>query len=177
MGMNFQVFSVKDPTCLVRVPGVERERSLAAMNQANRKIKAVNQNIIMPKSPLRITVPPSPDKLIELAEAILLKHTDAGVNSPLKSLKISDFQARTAEAKTNNKLSKELYRKAERATEDRDVALGHDGTLQANTVRFFVTSARDLLSGIYKGNEQALGDWGFEVDTSPRPAKAKKKTG
>jgi len=25
---------------------------------------------------------------------------------------------------------------------------------------------RDILQGIYKGNEQKLGDWGFEVDQS-----------
>jgi len=31
-------------------------------------------------------------------------------------------------------------------------------------------AARDVLLGLHKGNEQKLGDWGFEVDTSARPA-------
>lgn len=131
----------------------------------------------MPKAILRIDVPTSPDKLIKLAEDILLKHGELGVNSPLKVMKISDFQNRTSEASGKNKLSKNLYKQAGKATEDRDIALGHDRTLQPNTVRFFVASARDLLTGLYKGNEQTLGEWGFVVDTSPRPTKAKKKEG
>jgi hypothetical protein len=35
---------------------------------------------------------------------------------------------------------------------------------------------RDILSGIYKGNEQALGDWGFEVDQSA-PSGAQQSAG
>ena len=43
-------------------------------------------------------------------------------------------------------------------------------------MRFVVTSARDILLGLNKGNEKKLGDWGFVVDDSPAPAKAKKPT-
>ena len=32
---------------------------------------------------------------------------------------------------------------------------------------------RDALVGQFKGNEQKLGDWGFDVDFSPAPAKKK----
>jgi hypothetical protein len=31
-----------------------------------------------------------------------------------------------------------------------------------------VKSARDILMALYKGSEQKLGDWGFDVDTSTR---------
>jgi len=31
-----------------------------------------------------------------------------------------------------------------------------------------VKSARDILMALYKGTEQKLGDWGFDVDTSTR---------
>jgi len=34
---------------------------------------------------------------------------------------------------------------------------------------YCVKACRDVLSGVYKGNEQKLGDWGFDVDTSARP--------
>jgi hypothetical protein len=42
----------------------------------------------------------------------------------------------------------------------------------AGTVAYFVRSARDILLGLNKGNEQKLGDWSFEVDQS---AQAKPK--
>ena len=37
-------------------------------------------------------------------------------------------------------------------------------------VEFNVKSARDILMALNKGNEQQLGDWGFDVDTSARAA-------
>ncbi|MFM8469130.1 MAG: hypothetical protein ACKODH_04050 [Limisphaerales bacterium] len=39
-----------------------------------------------------------------------------------------------------------------------------------------VTAARDVLLGLNKGNEQALGVWGFTVDTSPPVKKPEKNT-
>lgn len=47
-------------------------------------------------------------------------------------------------------------------------------TNSSRTGRYFVTSARDILLGLNKGNEKKLGDWGFVVDDSPTPAKTKK---
>ena len=35
-------------------------------------------------------------------------------------------------------------------------------------IDYYVRAARDVLLGIYKGNEQKLGEWGFEVDYGPR---------
>ena len=72
-----------------------------------------------------------------------------------------DTQATAAD--TQNKSAAQLYRDAEKATQGRDLALG-SGNPVKGTVLNYVRSARDILSGINKGNEQALGDWGFEVD-------------
>ena len=74
-----------------------------------------------------------------------------------------------------NQSSVKLYRDAETATENRDIALGANNPVKG-TVTAYVRSVRDILSGIYKGNEQKLGDWGFEVDhttqggATPAPA-------
>src|SRR5690606_35677675 len=38
-----------------------------------------------------------------------------------------------------------------------------------NTLLNFIVSSRDILLGYYKGSEQLLGDWGFEVNTSAPP--------
>ena len=71
--------------------------------------------------------------------------------------------------------SAKLYRDAETATQNRDFALGGDSPSKV-TVGYYVRAVRDVLLGIYKGNEQKLGDWGFDVDMSARPAAAKTPT-
>ena len=67
---------------------------------------------------------------------------------------------------------------AETATQNCDHAIGADYTTPG-TINYYLTAVRDLLSGIYKGSEQRLGDWGFEVDQSvsaeAKTAKAAKK--
>ena len=87
---------------------------------------------------------------------------------------IADFTAKTAEADAQNQLSDKLYRDAETATQNCDMAIGADYTTPG-TVNYYLASVRDILGGIYKGNEQKLGDWSFEVDQSIAPqAQAKK---
>ena len=93
---------------------------------------------------------------------------------------MADFSAKTTTADTQNQVSAKLYRDAETATQNRDIALGADRSTQG-TVNYYVAAARDMLLGIYKGNEQKLGDWGFTVEQSsqgsgskPAPAPAAK---
>ena len=129
----------------------------------------------MAASNFRIEIPGNPDDLIKLAKDLKAKHVALGVDSPIKGVKdIDQFPAKLTTADTKNELSKQLKKDAEKATQDRDLPLGHIGTLREQTVRYWVTSARDVLLGLNKGNEQALGDWGFTVDTSPPVKKAKK---
>ena len=127
----------------------------------------------MPSNTFRIDVPGNPDDLIKLAKKIRDKHVALGDDSPIKGLKNMDqFAGKLTTADTKNEASKQLYKDAEQATQDRDLTLGQTGQLREQTVRYWVTSARDVLQGLNKGNEQALGGWGFTVDTSPRAKKA-----
>lgn len=122
----------------------------------------------------RIDIPSNPDDLIALGKALKARHVALGADSPIKGLKdIALFADKLTAADTKNESSKQLYRDAERATQDRDLPLGHVGQLREQTVRYWVTAARDVLLGLNKGNEQALGDWGFTVDTSPPVKKVK----
>lgn len=115
---------------------------------------------------MRINVPGNPGELIALAQAILDKHTKLGAASPLNGIDgIANFGAQVNAADTNNKLADNLYKQAETATEARDKALGPNATTPG-FVRFFVTSARDVLAGLNKGSEHKLGDWGFQVNQS-----------
>lgn len=129
----------------------------------------------MAASNFRIDIPGNPDDLIKLGKKLKEKHVALGDASPIKGVKdIDQFPAKLETADTQNDLSKQLYKDAEKATQNRDLPLGHVGQLREQTVRYYVTSARDVLLGLNKGNEQALGDWGFTVDTSPPAKKAKK---
>lgn len=123
----------------------------------------------------RIAIPSNPDDLINLGKKLKDKHVALGEASPIKGVKdLDQLPAKLTTAETKNELSKQLYRDAEKATQDRDLPLGHTGQLREQTVRYWVTAARDVLLGLNKGNEQALGDWGFSVDTSPPVKKVKK---
>ena len=117
---------------------------------------------------MRVIIPKNPDDLIGLAKSIGTKHTADGAGSPLANLNTADFTAKTTAADTQNQLSAKMYRDAETATQNRDLALGA-GRITPGTVNYYVTAVRDILLGIYKGNEQKLGDWGFTVDQSSAP--------
>jgi hypothetical protein len=45
--------------------------------------------------------------------------------------------------------------------------------LKENTVRWFVNSARDVLLGLNKGQEQQLGEYGFNVTYGPAASATK----
>lgn len=112
-----------------------------------------------------VTIPDNPQELIGLSERVLKKHTLDGVNSVLSPLNMADMQAKTTFAKIRDVQAGQLNRDKETAFEARDLALGDD-TGTPGTVTFYVTSARDILLGIYKGKEHKLGDHGYEVSKS-----------
>ena len=115
----------------------------------------------------RVNIPSNPDELIALAKGILAKHTADGASSPLSALNMADMTAKTGSADTQNQAATKLYRDAETATQNRDLALG-TGNVTPGTVTAYVRSVRDILSGIHKGNEQKLGDWSFDVNASAK---------
>jgi hypothetical protein len=122
----------------------------------------------MAKNTFSVDVPTNPDDLIALAAKLLAKDTALGANSPFKNIKNwSAFAALNGTADTNNTASNTLYQQAVEATQTRDNALGQTGQLREDTVRWFVTSARDILLGLNKGNEQQLGEYGFTVTYGP----------
>src|SRR5438128_46979 len=104
---------------------------------------------------MRVNVPTNADELITLGKAIKKKHTDLGDASPLKGIEDIDLLGSLSDsADTSNKDAKEFARKQETANQARDNALGQTGQLRPRTVRFIVTSARDVLLGQNKGKEK-----------------------
>jgi len=82
--------------------------------------------------------------MIKLAQAIGKKHTADGAGSPLAALNMADMNTKTSTADTQNQASAKLYRDAETATQNRDLALGKDRST-TGTVNYYVAAARDML--------------------------------
>ena len=122
----------------------------------------------MANKTVRVDIPTNPKLLIALALALKAQDEKLADASPLKGIKNwAAFAALATTADAQQKQADLLSQQAETATENREIALGQDGQLRENTVRFFVLAARDLLMGANKGNEHVLGDFGYVVDTSP----------
>lgn len=119
-----------------------------------------------------VMVPHKAAELITLGKLILDKHSTDPVTSPLASLDMTAFAALVNTAETNDNLSKQLTRDKEELFQKRNLAMGFakgQTTSTSGTLLNLLTGVRDVLLGHYKGNEQALGAWGFDVNTSTNP--------
>lgn len=116
----------------------------------------------------RIVIPTKVGDLLYLANLIYKKHLADGSNSPLHAL--SDFTweehgPKIEEALVKHREAEEHIRKAEQAYRERDRLLENlDGLIKAT---------RDLLKGIFRLTPKKLGEWGFEVNDTPRVSKQK----
>lgn len=120
-----------------------------------------------PKGAVRVIVPSNADALIALAKHVMQKHYNDGSNSLLKDLAWDVLNNKLYEAEMKLEEARKANRDKEKATQLRNIALGLDKgqtSKTANTVKYIVKSVRDLLLGIFRGREQELGDWGFEVN-------------
>jgi hypothetical protein len=121
---------------------------------------------------ISVEIPLDEPGLIRLADLIIAKHVADGPASVLSGLNMADFTAKNATATTQHALGQKLNRDKEKAFKERDHALGiADGqtTKTPGTVKFYMTSARDVLVGFNKQKEYNLGDWGYDVQFSAGP--------
>jgi hypothetical protein len=116
-----------------------------------------------------VEIPEEAPDLMKLCELIIAKHVADGAASVLTGLDMADFTAKQAQALAKHDLGKKLNRDKETSFKDRDRVLGisvGQTTRTPGTVKFYMTSARDVLLGFNKQEEYRLGDWGFEVQFS-----------
>ena len=117
----------------------------------------------MPKP--RITIPTGAADLIELAGDIQEQHDELGKDSPLALLDWKIISPQVKEATDVQKQIDKLTKDLEKLTERRNNLIDPLGD--------FVRSSRDILSGVYRAEMRKLGDYGFEVDDTPKPKKPK----
>ncbi len=113
----------------------------------------------------RINIPTNPGDLIKLASAIQEQHTELGKNSPLTLLDWEETAPQINDASAVQKQVNKLNKDLEKLIEKRTNLIGPLGD--------FVRSSRDVLSGVYRAEMRKLGDFGFEVDTTPKQKKTK----
>jgi len=126
-------------------------------------------NVNSSSGEVSVEIPTDAPGLIGLADRIIKKHVLDGAASPIIGLNMADFTAKHATADAKHTLGKQLNRDKEKATGERDHALGIAEGQKVDTpgtVKFYVTSARDVLLGLNKQKEYNLGDWGYDVQFS-----------
>jgi len=122
----------------------------------------------MPRSTIKVVIPKNPDDMLSLSGNILDKHTADGAASVLPDDIADELTTLHSAATTENTNQKNNYRDAENSIEERNLALGLHETQDSrtvNTVLFYLSSARDVLSGLHRNNIRALGKWGFTVNS------------
>lgn len=120
-----------------------------------------------PKGVVQVEIPRNPDKLTKLVAEILKKHDTDKEASLLRIFDMAALKALNDDAAKKRSDAEAANRNKEKATQSRNLALGTakgQTTKTPGTVAYLVRSVRDILLGIYRGQEQKLGDWGFEVN-------------
>lgn len=119
----------------------------------------------------RVIIPENVDEFITLASDIITKEQSLAPNGNLSPAELSDLIKLRDDGKKASDEQKAAYKKAEELTITRDNALGTGKKSKVNqpgTALFWVTSLRDILLAKNKTNPKVLGEWGFEVDDSPK---------
>ena len=128
---------------------------------------------------VRKTIPfYKPLRLIELAEQVAKKDVEMGDESPLKPLDMDKFRDNLANAIEFRNEADALRRKSLSLMQKSRLALGTEYGQSINTpgtVYHDLALCRDLLSVIYKGNEERLELWGFNVVVTSVVTNKKKK--
>lgn len=121
----------------------------------------------MSKTSIKVEIPESkPDMLNKMGEDVLKKHIELGEKSPLNGLDMETFAVKLNDGKSKRAQAKSLHEQAELLNQQAGLSIGIDksqNTKTAGTVYSTLTSARDILLGLNRGQERKLTEWGFDV--------------
>lgn len=111
----------------------------------------------------RIKIPREPESLLTLAADVYAKDQADGQSSPLNALvanKWSDIGSTIPQAQAAHREAERLRRLMEQEYAKRDLLL--------EPIQQTVRNSANLLKSIFANDPQKLGEWGFEVDSSPK---------
>ena len=123
----------------------------------------------MPRKNIRVDIPiGSPLQMKTLIEAILARHAELAAESPLLDplIDMAGFQAKFTIFDSKRDEAGDLDGFSQAATEEADIALGINEGQDSNTegtIYFIMTAIIDRLLLFYKGKEEQLSTFGFNV--------------
>jgi len=121
----------------------------------------------MSKTTIKVEISESkPDLLTKLGDAVLAKHLELGTASPLSGLDMVTFATKLSDGKDKRAEAKKLHDQAESLNQQAGLSLGLDKSQNAKTpgtIYSTLTSVRDILLGLNRGQEKKLSEWGFDV--------------
>jgi hypothetical protein len=119
------------------------------------------------------------DKMVGLGKRISEKNVELGENSPLKgSKKLDALQIAVSSVEAKRKEAIQLRKTSEKLMQESENLLGYAEGQTAETpgtVYNLLTSIRNILLEEYRGNEETLKEWGFDVvvGTAKNPVRKK----
>ena len=106
-----------------------------------------------------------PDAFVSGAKILHTKDTTLGDGSPLRTIR-GDFGDKLTQAEGLRARSKELRAESEAVMQQANAILGFDvgqTSETPGTLYYYMTLFRDQLLVSYRGNEEQLSTWGFDV--------------
>jgi cell division protein ZapA (FtsZ GTPase activity inhibitor) len=119
---------------------------------------------------VRVNVPTNPEQLLALAQRVYDKHSELGEQSPLSTMVSHSWTAngaKIAQCLAYHKQAEEAKRQMEELYRQRDLLL--------SGIKESVKASRDILQGVYRENQKTLGDFGFNIDDTPKNETLKKQ--
>lgn len=124
----------------------------------------------MPRKTIRIKVNiHKPDALLRMMKKMSAKNTEMGAKSPMKDKTIVDFTDYNKKLEQAIKLRNEaelLRAQSETKMQQARLLIGIEKSQNVNTsgtLLNMLQHAKQYLLVLYKGHEEMLGEWGFDV--------------
>lgn len=172
LGINENQNRYTPNTALFYIASI-RDYLLGLYRGNERKLGTYGFVVNSPKGEVRVDIPTNADDLTTLANIIVKTHSNSMPNSVIPTIVVDPLVTLVTQAAALVEIAAKLSRDAETATQSRNLLLGvskGQNSKTPNTIRFCLSSVRDMLLGLYRGQEQRLGDWGFEVNSSAASA-------
>ncbi len=119
----------------------------------------------------------NPDDMFRLLEAVSAKNEQMVPITPLGKYNMSDFSAKTLQAKRAKAEARDLDRKAQARHQDSDSIIGSapgQSVQTEGTLYNSLTRMRDTLLDFYNQDAEQLGQWGFTVVTGEAKSPTRK---
>ncbi len=115
---------------------------------------------------VKIKVPLNHSVLLEQSKKVILQHEKDGDASLLHGVDMAAFKAIVDFAESKEREALEYQRLSLKCISERNIALGieyYNTNSSNSSVLYYFKLCGDWLSGLFRGKEEVLSKWGFEI--------------